>query len=254
MLTENYDVFSRYYDSLTDNVDYRSRAEYFHRLIQKYKKSKGDVLLDLACGTGSMSEEMCRLSYDVIGADCSCGMLSRAMEKKLESGLPIQYICQDMRELDLYGAADAVICTLDSLNHLECFEDVEKVFRQVFKNMEPGGVFVFDMNTPYKHREVLGNEVYIYDTDDVYCVWENSYEPEENTVNIRLDFFELESDGRYSRSCEEITEHAYEPERVRKALEKAGFEVIGCYKADTEEPLDEKSERMIFAAGKKEEE
>lgn len=246
-----YESFSQYYDGLTENVNYRKRAEYFHSLIQKYKQSDGDVLLDLACGTGSMSEEMCRLSYDVIGADYSYGMLSRAMEKKIDSGLPVQYICQDMRELELYGAADAVICTLDSLNHLECFEDVETVFRKVYENLEMGGVFIFDMNTPFKHREILGNEVYIYDMENVYCVWENSYEPEENTVNIRLDFFELGEDGRYTRYCEEITEHAYEPERVGRALENAGFEIMGCYKADTQEPLDDNSERMVFAARKR---
>lgn len=247
-----YEVFSQYYDGLTENVDYKSRAAYFHGLIEKYKKSAGNVLLDLACGTGSMSEEMARLGYDVIGADFSYGMLNRAMEKKLESGLPVQYICQDMRELELYGTADAVICTLDSLNHLECFEDVVQTFEKVYENLENGGVFVFDMNTPYKHCEVLGNQIYIYDTEKVYCVWENSYEQEENTVNIRLDFFELTEDGSYIRSGEEITEHAYEPERVKNALERAGFEVIGCFHADTEEPLLENSERMVFAAIKEE--
>lgn len=250
-MNTGYESFSQYYDGLTENVNYKKRAEYFHMLIQKHKQSEGDVLLDLACGTGSMSEEMCRLSYDVIGADYSYGMLSRAMEKKIDSGLPIQYICQDMRELELYSTVDAVLCTLDSLNHLECFKDVETVFQKIYENLEKGGVFIFDMNTPYKHREVLGNEIYMYDTDDVYCVWENNYEPEENTVNIRLDFFELTDDGKYSRSCEEITEHAYEPDRVRAALENTGFEVIGCYKADTEEPLDDKSERMVFAARKR---
>lgn len=247
-----YETFSQYYDGLTENVDYKSRSEYFHRLIKKHKKSSGDVLLDLACGTGSMAEEMCRLSYDVIGSDYSYGMLSRAMDKKIESGLPIQYICQDMRELELYGAVDAVICTLDSLNHLDSLDDVKTVFRRVYDNLENGGVFIFDMNTPYKHREVLGNQIYIYDTDNVYCIWENNFEPHDNTVNIRLDFFKLESDGKYTRSCEEITEHAYEPSDIHKALETTGFEVIGCYHADTEEDLNDKSERMVFVVRKQE--
>lgn len=245
-----YETFSRYYDGLTENVDYKSRAAYFHGLIEKYKQSEGNVLLDLACGTGSMSEEMAGLGYDVIGADFSYGMLNRAMEKKMESGLPIQYICQDMRELELYGNADAVICTLDSLNHLDCFEDVEMTFRRVYENLEAGGVFIFDMNTPYKHREVLGDQVYIYDTESVYCVWENSYDSEEHTVNIRLDFFELTEDGSYIRSGEEITEHAYEPERVSAVLHGIGFNVIGCFHADTEEPLKADSERMIFVVRK----
>lgn len=247
-----YEVFSQYYDGLTENVDYPRRAAYFDKLIQKHKRSEGVVLLDLACGTGSMSEEMCRLGYDVIGVDFSYGMLTRAMEKKMESGLPIQYVCQDMRELELYGTADVILCTLDSLNHLDCFADVETVFQKAAENLEPGGVFLFDMNTPYKHREVLGDQVYIYDTDDVYCVWENRYEPEEHTVTIRLDFFELLEDGCYARSGEEITEHAYEPEQVKAALERAGFEVIGCYHEDTEETLHADSQRMIFVTRKQE--
>lgn len=251
-MNTGYEIFSQYYDELTENVDYEKRSKYFHKLIQKYKKSSGNVLLDLACGTGSMAEEMCRLSYDVIGADYSYGMLTRAMDKKLESGLPIQYICQDMRKLELYGTADAVICTLDSLNHLDNFNDVETAFQRVYDNMEIGGVFIFDMNTPYKHREILGNQIYIYDIDNIYCVWENNFEPEDNTVNIRLDFFELGEDGKYSRSCEEITEHAYEPEKIQRSLETIGFEVIGCYNADTEEPIQKESQRMVFVARKQE--
>ncbi len=245
-----YEAFSMYYDSLTENVDYKHRAAYFNSLIGKYKQSQGNVLLDLACGTGSMSEEMAKLGYDVIGSDFSYGMLNRAMEKKFESGLPVQYICQDMRETELYGNADAVICTLDSLNHLKSFKDVEKTFKSVFDNLEEGGVFIFDMNTPYKHSKVLGNNIFIYDTETVYCVWENNYEAENHTVNIRLDFFELTEDETYVRSGEEITEHAYEPCEVEAALREAGFSVIGCFHADTEEPLKADSERMVFAARK----
>lgn len=245
-----YECFSRYYDSLTENVNYQERAAYFDRLIRQHVKSEGMVLLDLACGTGSMSEEMCRMGYDVIGVDFSYGMLNRAMEKKLEHNLPIQYVCQDMRKLNLYGTVDAAICTLDSLNHLECFSDVEQTFRQVSAVLEQGGVFVFDMNTPYKHREILGDVVYIYETDEVYCTWENHYEPQEHTVEIHLEFFELTEDGLYSRSSEEITERAYEPERVADALKAAGLTVIGCYHADTEEALHEDSQRMVWVTRK----
>jgi ubiquinone/menaquinone biosynthesis C-methylase UbiE len=249
-----YENFSRYYDGLTENVCYQERAAYFDRMIRRFSESAGNVLLDLACGTGSMAEEMSRLGYDVIGVDFSYGMLNRAMEKKMKSGLPIQYVCQDMRQLDLYGTVDAVICTLDSLNHLETFADVETVFRSVAENLESGGVFLFDMNTPYKHREVLGEQIYLYDTEDVYCVWENHYVPEQHTVTITLDFFAKTADGSYQRSGEQIVEHAYEPEAVAAALERVGLTVLGCYHADTEEPLRPDSQRMIFAARKEKQE
>ena len=245
-----YEAFSFYYDQLTENVEYPQRAAYFHKLIQKYCQSEGVVLLDLACGTGSLSEEFAKLGYDVLGVDYSYGMLNQAMQKKLEHNLPIQYICQDMREIDLYGTVDITVCALDSLNHLDSFSDVQTVFQQVFNVTESGGVFLFDMNTPYKHREVLGNQIYLYDTDDVYCVWENQYEEPDNQVTIQLHFFARQEDDTYVRSEECMTERAYPPEQVTAALQQIGWEVLGCYHADTEEPLWEDSQRMVFAVRK----
>ena len=190
-MDSGYETFSVYYDCLTKNVNYHQRALYFDGLIQSYLQSDGVVLLDLACGTGSMSEELARLGYDVLGIDYSYGMLSRAMEKKMEHGLPIQYVCQDMRELQLYGTVDVTICTLDSLNHLDCFSEVQLVFQEIYDATEPGGLFLFDMNTVYKHREVLGDRVFVYETEAVYCVWENQYTPEDHTVSMNLEFFTL---------------------------------------------------------------
>ena len=115
---------------------------------------------------------------------------------------------------------------------------------------ESGGVFLFDMNTPYKHREVLGNQIYLYDTDDVYCVWENQYEEPDNQVTIQLHFFARQEDDTYVRSEECMTERAYPPEQVTAALQQIGWEVLGCYHADTEEPLWEDSQRMVFAVRK----
>lgn len=248
-----YETFSLYYDALTENVCYPERASYFDMLIQKHQQAAGKVLLDLACGTGSMSEEMAKRGYDVLGVDVSYGMLNQAMQKKIEHNLPIQYICQDIRELDLYGTVDVTICTLDSLNHLGSFADVETVFQQAAAVTEPGGLFVFDMNTPYKHREVLGNQVYLYDMEDVFCVWENAYEAQDHQVTIQLHFFERQEDDSYLRSDETIIERAYPPEQVQTALEAAGFQVMGCYHADTEQPLQPDSQRMVFVARKEKE-
>ncbi len=243
-----YEFFARYYDALTENVNAAARAEYFHGLIQKYQQSDGNVLLDLACGTGTISEEMVRRGYDVIGVDISYGMLTRATEKKLEKNLPIRYLHQDMRHLNLGGSVDATLCVLDSLNHLPDFSAVKTVFSRVYRHTKPGGIFVFDMNTCHKHHVLLGNQCYPYETDDVYCVWENALRADGVTVDITLNFFVCESDGRYCRVEETLTERAYEAEDIAAAVKESGFTLLGLYEADTELPLTPKSERLVCVA------
>lgn len=157
---------------------------------------------------------------------------------------------QDMRELELYGTVDATICTLDSLNHLPSLADVTRVFQRVFDATEPGGVFLFDMNTLYKHRKILGNEIYLYETEDVYCVWENELQDDQCTVLITLQIFSQLENGLYRRKTEYITERAYASEQIQEALKKVGFHVLGIYHADTLEPLKEDSQRMVVAARK----
>ncbi len=184
----SYSVFARYYDLLTENVDYEARAAYLDELIRQLHPVEDCVLLDLACGTGTLSEAMARRGYDVIGVDGSGDMLNEAVEKKCESGLPIQYVCQDMRRLELYGTVDVTICMLDSLNHLPGLPDIQNVFRRVSQYTEPGGLFLFDVNTLHKHRVTLGDQVFLFDLDEVYCVWENRFDGDA-TVTITLDFF-----------------------------------------------------------------
>lgn len=250
MQETGYEVFSWFYDELTQNVGYDKRAEYFHKFIQQYCQSGGKVLLDLACGTGSMSEKMAELGYDVIGIDYSEGMLSQALDKKFDSGLPIQYVCQDMTKLDLYGTVDIAICCLDSLNHLSCYGDVEQTFSGVYQYLEPGGVFVFDMNTLYKHRNLLGNQTYTYETDQVYCVWENTLEEDGATVNIDLNIFELQEQENYKRYIEHFCERAYPLEQIQQGLKKCGFIILAMFQGDTENPVTETTDRVVFVCRK----
>lgn len=167
----SYGVFSEFYDALTANVSYDTVSQVLSSLLTRYGKSRG-LLLDLACGTGSVSVRMAQKGYEVIVVDLSPEMLSEAQNKAYSAGQNILFLCQDMTALDLYGTVDAAVCTLDGLCHLPDEESVFAALRKVSLFMNPGGVFLFDINSVYKHRAVLGNNTFVYDTDDVYCVWQ----------------------------------------------------------------------------------
>ncbi len=246
-MSKAYGIFAQFYDTLTSNIDYAKRAQYFDSVVRKYGGKQGGILLDLACGTGSLSEQMDALGYDVIAVDNSPEMLGIAMEKKFDSGRNIQYLCQDMRELDMFGTIDVTVCALDSLNHLDSFEDVKRVFEKVFLFCEPGGLFIFDINTEYKHKMILGDNTFIYDTDDVYCVWQNSCE--NSRVKIELDFFVPENDV-YRRYEESFCENAYPLNDVENALKETGFEILMCCDGDSEKPVCDTTQRAVFAVRK----
>lgn len=185
----SYNTFAGFYDELTDDISYSRRAAYFDRVIQKFHPG-ASILLDLACGTGSLSIELARLGYDVVGTDASQQMLSEAMLKKeialygenfereepSDPGIAkLLFLCQPMQELDMYGTLDAAVCALDSLNHVTDPQVVQRIFDRVSLFLNPGAVFVFDVNSVYKHREVLGNNVFVFDREDVY--WRLAEQP-----------------------------------------------------------------------------
>lgn len=254
----DYSNFAAYYDALTKNVEYEKRARRLHYLIRQYIRTEtdGTLLTDLACGSGSLSEALARLGYDVIGVDNSPAMLSAAMEKKLQSGLPIQYLCQDMRELDMFGTIDVTVCMLDSLNHLETLADWQKVFEKVSLFAQPGGLFLFDMNTLYKHQQVLADQVFLYDLEDVFCAWENRLLDDNATVEEQLTFFEKDGES-YWRSDEFITERAYPVQDVEVLIRAAGLELVAEYDADRDletpeqlSPVTDTTERILFVTRK----
>lgn len=245
-----YDQFSEYYDRLTDNVEYGKRADYFCSLLSSLGV-EGGIMLDLACGTGSMLTEMAGRGFEVIGVDSSVGMLNRAREKAAESGCEALLLCQPMQELDLYGTVDCCISVLDSINHLPCAGDVKETFRRVSLFTAPGGAFVFDVNTLHKHRDVLADNAFIYDLDDVFCAWQNACDPDDGSVQIMLDFFAEGEDGLWERFYEQFEERAYPLEQIKAWLTEAGFEVKGIYNDMTYDPADEGCERAVFAAVKK---
>lgn len=243
-----YSVFADFYDELTYDVDYKKRTAYLLKLFKKYGK-KPTLLLDVACGTGGFSNCFAKQGIEVIGVDMSEEMLSLAREKSALEGLNVLYLCQKAQELDLYGTVDGAICCLDSLNHITDYNKLCKAFEKISLFLEPECLFIFDVNTEYKHREILGDNVFVIDREQIYCVWANSYDKKKNTVNIMLDFF-VKEDDRYSRFSEEFSERAYSGIELEKALEKAGLEIVDIFEELTEKPLNEKSQRAIYITKK----
>ncbi len=240
-----YRLFSQYYDNLTFNVDYKKRADYIQSVLSLCGHDMG-LTLDLACGTGTLTVELKRRGVDIFGIDGSYDMLSQAMDKAYDEELEMLFLCQQMEHLDLYGTIDTCICTLDSLNHIVEKEKLQQVFDRVALFMNPDGYFLFDVNTVYKHRHILGDNTFVYDTDKVYCVWQNSLK-ENNIVNIDLDMFERESEA-YHRYTEHFKERAYEIGELQEMLKNAGFDVKAVYHDLTTEPLREDSDRAVFVA------
>ena len=252
---EAYTSFARVYDTFMDNVPYKEWADYLGKILKEYGIDDG-LVLDLGCGTGSMTEMLASSGYDMIGVDNAEEMLEIAMEKKVESGHNILYLLQDMREFELYGTVRAVISACDSVNYITDDEDLTEVFRLVNNYLDPEGLFVFDFNTEYKYREILGEQTIAEDREECSFIWDNYYDEEEQINEYDLALFIPEGkDGLYRKYEEVHYQRAYELELVKELLEKAGMEFVTAYDAFTKNPVNEKSERIYVIArehGKKE--
>lgn len=241
----SYASLASVYDKLTENVEYQKRAEYIRSLLVKNGGENG-VLLDLACGTGTLSFELAKYGYDMILCDLSAEMLSYARERLPDALI----LCQSMTELDLYGTINHAVCSLDSINHLLKPCDVKAAFSSVSLFTEKGGVFVFDVNTIHKHENVLGNNSFVSEKDNVFCVWQNSYKRKSKTVDINIDIF-IEEENKYTRLRESFSERAYSIEDIKKWLNETGFEVTGVYDDMTLNEPSDTSERVYFTAVKR---
>lgn len=242
-----YGVFAKYYDTLMADVDYAARADYLLTVLSRHGLA-GRSLLDLGCGTGAMSFEFAKSGFDVVGVDSSAQMLARAASKAAGSKNPI-FICQDMRSLDLYGTVAAAVCALDGINHLTGAQAVEKAFAGVSLFLEKGGLFVFDLNTPYKLENTLGDNAFVYDCGDVYCVWQNSYGGKSRLCRFDLTFFELDG-GTYRRYDESFCERAYSTAQIKRRLAAAGLALEAVYDDLTFDEPKKDSERLIYVARK----
>lgn len=255
---EVYSSFASVYDIFMDNVPYEEWGNYIRNMLKKYHVEDG-ILLDLGCGTGTMTEIFAGYGYDMIGVDNSEEMLELAMEKRICSGHDILYLLQDMREFELYGTVRAVISVCDSLNYMTCPEDLEKVFRLVNNYLDPGGVFLFDFNTVYKYRDVMGDCTIAEDREDCSFIWDNYYYEEEQINEYDLILFIREKEDQeqsrentaaplYRKYKETHYQRGYSLEEIRRLLDRAGLVFLEAYDMDTRKAPSDTSERIFVAA------
>lgn len=257
---QGYGALARVYDKLNADIDYNAWAAFVEECFSRYLSKKPEIVLDLACGTGSMTLPLASRGYDMIGVDGSADMLSEAYARA-QGRDDILWLLQDMRSFELYGTVGAVTCCLDSLNYLLSPEDLQKTFSTVHNYLDPNGLFLFDMNTPYKFKHVYGNNAYILedelvwdegmDTEEraaIFCGWQNSFDERTRLCDFDLSIFEELPDGRYRREDEHQTERCYEMDEICDALRSAGLELVGVWSDFAFSAPSPTTERWYFCA------
>ena len=244
--TKGYGAVAEIYDRLNAEIDYEAWADFVEKQFDRYLPTRPSLLLDLACGTGSMTVALSDRGYDMIGVDGSEEMLSVAYERR--GARSILYLLQDMRRFELYGTVGAVTCCLDSLNYLVEDGDLEECFATVHNYLEPDGLFLFDMNTPYKFEKIYGDNAYILESEDSYCGWQNEYDRDTGLCRFFLSVFRQGEEGTYFREDEEQCERCYSMEEIRRALRNTGFELLSVSADYHFSEVGEKTERWYFAA------
>lgn len=243
---EAYTDFAYVYDTLMDNTPYEKWCEQVTAILQRHG-IKEELVLDLGCGTGTLTELLAKKGYDMIGIDVSEEMLERAIEKREESGLPILYLLQDMREFELYGTVKAVVSVCDSLNYLLEDEDVIETFRLVNNYLDPEGIFIFDFNTVHKYRDVIGDATIAENRDECSFIWENFYHEEERINEYDVTFFVKE--GELFRRFEETHyQKGYTAEEMKAFLEEAGLQFVSMCDSDTQKDVTDDTERICMVA------
>ncbi len=242
-----YTGFAQVYDLFMDNVPYRKWCEYICETLKKNKIMDGPVL-DLGCGTGELTRLMAAKGYDMTGVDASVDMLGAALDKQGET--PILYLLQEMQNLELDGCVCAVYSACDCINYLLEPEDLLRTFRRVSEVLEPGGIFLFDINTDYKYRELLGENTIAESREEGSFIWENYYDDQTKINEYDLTLFIPEDDGLYRRYTETHYQRNYGVEEIRNFLAQAGLTCLGIYDDYTDKPVRTDSERATFIARK----
>lgn len=259
-----YQDFAGVYDELMDNTPYALWADRLELLIRKYGVSRPErdaeevldaernLVVDLGCGTGTLTELMYRKGYDMIGVDASGSMLNIAMEKKEKSGSEILYLQQDMRELELYSTVGTIFSVCDSLNYILDEDELLEVFSLVNNYLFPGGIFIFDFNTDHKYRDIIGETTIAENREDCSFIWENFYDPEEEINEYDLTVFVRAEGDTFRRFTETHFQRGYTVEQMLALVGRAGMSVVEVLDADTGEAVTDRSQRVYVIAKEKE--
>ena len=231
---EAYTGFAGVYDIFMDNIPYEEWADYLDEMLKEYH-IPNNMVLELGCGTGNMTELLASKGYDMIGVDNSEVMLEIAMEKRQKSGHDILYLLQDMQAFELYGTVGGIVSVCDSINYVTDEKELKEVFSLVNNYLDPRGIFVFDFNTEYKYRELLGDRVIAEEREECSFIWDNYYNPEDKMNEYQLTLFVQSNEDKdlYRRYQEVHYQRAYTLEKIKTLIEKAGLRYVAAYDAYT---------------------
>lgn len=255
-----YEDFAYVYDTLMDATPYEEWSQRIDGLIQKYGvsaptrdaedilDSEKNLVVDLGCGTGTLTELLYQKGYDMIGIDNSGEMLNVAMEKRAESGSEILYLLQDMRELELYSTVGTVVSVCDCLNYILEEDELLETFSLVNNYLYPGGIFIFDFNTEYKYREIIGDTTIAENREDCSFIWENYYDPESNLNEYDLTVFVQEEEDLFRKFTETHYQRGYTAEQMCRLIEQAGMSLVEMKDADTNGEVTAESQRVYIVA------
>lgn len=259
-MTDAYSNFAVVYDQLMDNIPYDKWFTYLHSLLKEYNIEKG-IVAELGCGTGNITERMAKAGYDMIGIDNSYEMLDIANEKKSENESNSLYLCQDMREFELFGTVDAVISICDSVNYITEPEELLEVFKLVNNYLESDGIFIFDFHPRHYYKNVVGESTIAEDRDNISFIWDNYYDDEDDINELALSLFmkdeelcnELSNKGIDAsdiyRKYEELhIQKGYTLKEMLSLVEQSGMKILAAYDAFTKKPATEECERIYIIA------
>ena len=249
---EAYSEFANVYDIFMEDTPYEEWYKFIKTCIKEQEVTVQSVC-ELGCGTGKMTMLFAKNGCDVIGIDYSPEMLMVAQDRAFEEEVSILYLMQDMSEFEINRRVDLICSCCDSINYLLEEDEVKSTFERVETYLTPNGLFIFDMNTPYKYKEVLGNQIFADQTDEAAYIWENFYDEEEEINEYEVSFFIKDEEGKYERTIENHYQRAYSKEYICSLLEEVGLEVIQMYDNYSKQSVSHKTQRITYVARKRNE-